>query len=221
MARNALRSSRTRPRTVTQKTGRGRKARKAKAVLERPPSPLGRRTTDDDEIALRRWRGRTEIQSIGSLEPDQAFFGTFATESVTGRSYRVEIRDLVGFTNSCTCMDHRVNGLGTCQHVEGVLAALSRGRVRAFRSAGMVGSPRIEVFLDRREDSAGRITWPAEATPETNAAAARLRPHLLPDGTLPADPERIAALVSAWSTAPADLAKGLRVSAAFSPWLGR
>ena len=35
---------------------------KASAVLERPPQ-LGWRTTDEDEIALRRWRGRKGAQS--------------------------------------------------------------------------------------------------------------------------------------------------------------
>ena len=39
--------------------GRARKS-KAAAVLERSPA-LGWRTSDEDEIGLRRWRGSTEI----------------------------------------------------------------------------------------------------------------------------------------------------------------
>ncbi|HEY6578271.1 MAG TPA: C-terminal helicase domain-containing protein [Rhizomicrobium sp.] len=45
-------------------------------------------------------------------------------KSGTGGTYEVEIRTLDGFANSCGCIDHRVNGLGACKHIEGVLAAV-------------------------------------------------------------------------------------------------
>jgi hypothetical protein len=45
---------------------------RARAVLDRPPpGPQGWRTTDDDEIALRRWRGSTEIVAIEALEAER------------------------------------------------------------------------------------------------------------------------------------------------------
>ena len=37
-------------------------------------------------------------------------------------------------TNSCGCIDHRVNGLGTCKHIEGVLSALKTKHGRAAPS---------------------------------------------------------------------------------------
>jgi hypothetical protein len=40
--------------------------------------------------------------------------------------------------------------LGTCKHIEGVLAALRQGGGRSFRVAAGRGSPRVEVFVDRR-----------------------------------------------------------------------
>ena len=119
-------------------------------MLDRPPPLLGWRTTDEDEVALRRWRGRTEIVAIEALEPNHPFFGTFRVQSGSGGFYEVEIRDLDGFNNSCGCIDHRANGLGTCKHIEGVLAALRQRSARAFRAAATRGTPRIEVFLDRR-----------------------------------------------------------------------
>ncbi|NJO55090.1 MAG: hypothetical protein HC834_00655, partial [Rhodospirillales bacterium] len=97
-----------------------KKGGRARAVLDRP-ALQGWNTTDDEEIALRRWRGTTEIVAIETIEADHPVFGTFRTRSETGGSYEVEIRDLKGFSNSCGCIDHRVNGLGTCKHVEGVL----------------------------------------------------------------------------------------------------
>jgi hypothetical protein len=41
----------------------------ARTVLDRPPALQGWRTTDEEEVALRRWRGRTEIVAIQALEP--------------------------------------------------------------------------------------------------------------------------------------------------------
>ena len=101
--------------------------RRARRVLEKPPV-LGWRTSDEDELNLRRWRGRTEITGIDVLEAEQGPFGTFRVRSPSGNVYEVEIRDLAGRTNSCGCIDHRVNGLGTCKHIEGVLAALRTKR---------------------------------------------------------------------------------------------
>src|SRR5215471_95273 len=141
--RDAPKSAQTRNRKSARK-------RKAKAVLDRPALPPGWHTSDDDEIALRRWRGRTEILSVKAIEPDHPYFGTFRAESASGGSYTVEIRSLDGFVNSCDCIDYRVNGLGTCKHIEGTLAAMSRGRAKSFRGAKAAGSPRVEIFLDRR-----------------------------------------------------------------------
>src|SRR5262249_54701614 len=122
--------------------------RKAKAVLDRPAAP-GWRTSDEDEIQLRRWRGQTDPLEVTSLEWGEPVFATFRVGSVSGSSYDVEIRSLQAFANSCACIDHRVNGLGTCKHIEGVIARLARRGIRAFRQATEAGSARIELFLDR------------------------------------------------------------------------
>ncbi len=45
-----------------------KKPSKARKVLEKPQI-LGWKTSDSDEIELRRWRGRTEIPKIDALEP--------------------------------------------------------------------------------------------------------------------------------------------------------
>src|SRR6267378_5114552 len=109
-----LRESKARgaePAPPPSKAGRTAKRGRARAVLERPPAPQGWRTTDEDEIALRRWRGSTEIVAIEPLEPEQPHFGTFRAQSGSGGFYEVEIRSREGFVNSCGCIDHRVNGL--------------------------------------------------------------------------------------------------------------
>src|SRR5579871_3566198 len=196
--------------------------RKAKAVLERPAAQPGWRTSDEHEIELRRWRGRTEIVSIKALEPDHPYFGTFRAQSVSGSSYEVEIRSLNCRINSCGCIDYRVNGLGTCKHIEGSIAAMARGRAKSFRAAKIAGSPRIEVFLDRRESPVPAIMWPGD-NPGRNFRPARewLAHYVGADGTLSRDPERIGCLIAAWTKAPARIRTMLRVSRHFTPWLDR
>jgi superfamily II DNA or RNA helicase len=196
---------------------RGRKA--ARAVLDRPPAPQGWRTSDAEEIELRRWRGRTEIAGVEALEPD-AVFGTFRVRSDAGGSYEVEIRSLDRHVNSCGCIDHRVNRLGTCKHIEGTLEALRRRGARAFREAAAAGSPRVEIYLDRREAPRPALAWPAKAA-GLRAARAWLAPFLAPDGKPDPEPERIAALIAAWRSAPAAVRRRVRVSRHFGPWLER
>jgi hypothetical protein len=194
-----------------------KRRRKAKAVLDRPPPPPGWNTSDDDEIRLRRWRGCTEILSVKALEPDHPYYGTFRTQSASGGSYDVEIRSLDGFANSCGCIDYRVNGLGTCKHIEGVLAALRRRSARAFRDAAARGSPRVEVFLDRRGGAAPALAWPAGNGRHSNAASGWLAAFVAADGTLASDPGKIESLISDWRVAPANVRRQIRVSQHFAP----
>jgi superfamily II DNA or RNA helicase len=194
---------------------------RARAVLDRPPVPQGWRTTDDEEIALRRWRGRTEIVAIEALEPEQPIFGTFRTRSGNGASYEIEIRSLDGLTNSCGCIDHRASGLGTCKHIEGVLAALRQRSAKAFRAASASGSPRVEVSLDRRDAARPTIAWPVSDGDGPRIARAWLGPFLRSDGTLDNEPEKIAALVAAWQAAPPEVRRCVRISRHFGPWLER
>jgi hypothetical protein len=200
--------------------GKRRPAPKSRTVLDRPPPQRGWKTTDADEIALRRWRGATEIVTIEALEPDAEIFGTFRVRSGTGSSYEVEIRSLVDHANSCGCIDHRVNGLGTCKHIEGVLAAIERKSGKAFRDATKQGSPRIEVFLDRRDSAAPRVAFPASGR-QLAAARSWLASFLTADRRLVADASKIETLISAWHFAPAAVRRRIRVSRHFAPWLDR
>ena len=163
----------------------------ARTVLDRPPALQGWRTTDEEEVALRRWRGRTEIVAIQALEPRQPFFGTFRVQSGSGFFYEVEIRDLDHFSNSCGCIDHRANGLGTCKHIEGVFAALRQRSARAFREAAARGSPRVEVFLDRRGDASPKLMWPRGNRRHANAATKWLAAFIEPDGSKIRDPNKV------------------------------
>jgi superfamily II DNA or RNA helicase len=193
----------------------------ARAVLDRAPSTQGWRTTDEDEIALRRSRGSTEIVAIDALEPEHRIFGTFRTRSETGGSYEVEIRSLDALANSCGCIDHRVNGLGTCKHIEGVLAALRRRGAKGFREAAQRGSPRVEIFVDRRGSPRLTVGWPVSRRAHAQAARSWLGPFLGTDGTLDQDPSAVDALLAAWRSAPAGNRQVIRISRHVDAWLDR
>ncbi|HXW24442.1 MAG TPA: DEAD/DEAH box helicase [Xanthobacteraceae bacterium] len=190
----------------------------ARKVLDRPAPPQGWRTTDEDQIALRRWRGRTEIVAIEQLENEHPFFGTFRTQSGTGGSYEVELRSLDAMSNSCGCIDHRVNGLGTCKHIEGVIAALQRRGAKAVRQASREGSGRIEIFLDRRDPPRLTLTRPANGA-GMQAAWNWLHPFLSADETL--DPDRVEALIEGLPSAPTKIRRLIRVSRHLGPWIER
>ena len=195
-------------------------AKKARVVLDRPPQIQGWNTSDNDEIALRGWRGRTEIAAIEALEPKHPMFGCFRVRSESGNGYDIEIRSLDQRVNSCSCIDHRVNGLGTCKHVEGVLAVLRRQGVRAFETAARAGSERAEIFLDRRERAQPTVAWPESAVGKRTVRA-WLGPCLNADGELIQSADKIAALVAAWPSAPAQVRRLLRLSQHLAPWIER
>src|SRR2546428_8539232 len=88
------------------------------------PSPTDWRTTDADELAKRRLRAREERHRITNLDPAHPVFSNFEVQSPSGMTYRAEIRDVASRQFSCACTDFRINGLGTCKHIEAILLQL-------------------------------------------------------------------------------------------------
>jgi superfamily II DNA or RNA helicase len=74
---------------------------------------------------LRRQFGRDQKFKMKNLGA-QPFFSDFnVTNPQSGNTYRVAIRGGLG-ENRCTCPDFAVNALGTCKHIEFVIARLER-----------------------------------------------------------------------------------------------
>ena len=117
------------------------------------PSPHNWHTTDEDEINRRRARARTEEFRISNTEPHHPIFSNFRVQSGSGLTYSVEVRDVRQRQFACDCVDFRINGLGTCKHVEAVLLHLEARFKRLFRTAEKTGSPRLDVVADPESDS--------------------------------------------------------------------
>ena len=137
--------------------------RKQLKKTHKRPRTTGWLTSDADEIERRRTRGLNERYRIETEAHDNGFFGTYCVHTGNGQNYRVEIRSLSEPINSCQCPDHRVNGLGTCKHIEATLHRLQHRQKRAFQDAAVKGSPLIEIFLDRRD---GQVRIGVEAPEE-------------------------------------------------------
>ena len=107
------------------------------------------RTTDQDEINRRRLRAREEAPQVVNRDPRFPVFSNFDVLSASGVTYSVEIRDLERRQFGCDCVDFRVNGLGTCKHVEAVLDQLETRAPGDYADAVAHGSPRIDLVPDR------------------------------------------------------------------------
>ncbi len=201
---------------------RGTGKTRAKRVIDRAPPLQGWLSDDAEEIERRRWRGQTEILAVEALEPAHPYFGSFRVRSASGGTYDVELRDLTGRLNTCGCADHRVNGLGTCKHIEGTLAALRRRGKRAFAAAARAGSHRVELFVPRDGDATPRLLWPAGtgATGAAEPVRTLLAPLVDANGTLcDTAPATLEALLAASAAADPATQAAIRVSRSIAPWI--
>lgn len=105
-------------------------------------------TSDEEEVARRRERARTEKFVITNTEPAEPVFSNFEVQSASGMRYEVEIRDVAWRQVFCTCTDFRVNRLGTCKHVEAVFDWLEKNHAKALEEAMESGSQRVDIIPD-------------------------------------------------------------------------
>jgi SNF2 family DNA or RNA helicase len=194
------------------------KTKKYRKNPQRRARPSGWSTSDADEIERRRLRGINEAIRVESQTQDSDFFGIYRTHSVGGQAYRVEIRSLAEPINSCDCPDHRVNGLGTCKHIEATLYRLQHRRKRAFQKAADRGSPYIEIYLDRRDHQI-RIRWP-QGSQHRSRARDLLAPFFTNDNTLANEPlDTLPAMERAINASHGAIRRRIRASRELNAWL--
>ena len=127
----------------------------------------------DWQRALRRQFGRDQafvLENTGA----ESFFSEFRVGNPQSKSsYRVAIRGLHAGDNYCSCPDYATNELGTCKHIEFVLARLEKKRgARAAFARGW--QPAFsEIYL--RNDGARAVHFRAGSDcPPAVLKAARL-----------------------------------------------
>lgn len=105
-----------------------RKRRKVKANPKKTP-----RTRKPDHLSLEEWQvalrrefGREQAFQMKNLGEEPVYSEFAVTNPASGRTYRVAIRGEDLGANFCSCPDFAVNALGTCKHVEWLIARLKR-----------------------------------------------------------------------------------------------
>ncbi len=78
----------------------------------------------EEQIDIRRRRAAQEQLRVQNLGRNRVFSDYLVSNPTSGGQYRVSIRGFDLGDNTCECPDFRTNTLGTCKHVEAVLAAL-------------------------------------------------------------------------------------------------
>ena len=174
------------------------------------PSPHDWRTTDEDEINRRRARARMEEFRISNTDPRHPIFSNFRVRSGSGLTYSVEIRDVRRRQFACDCVDFRINGLGTCKHVEAVLLQLQARFKPLFKAAEANGTPRLDLLPDPASDSIRLLN-------ADRRLPAALRNWFHPDGALHKGPPEEA--VEALKQLAAGAVPTLRLSQELAPWL--
>ena len=163
------------------------------------PSKL---TAEEWQRGLRRQFGREQAFGLVNLG-DEPFLSEFRVDNPASKSsYRVAIRGLSPGDNFCACADFATNDLGTCKHIEFVLAKLQkkRGAKQAFAHGWQ--APFSEIWLRYGAQRAVCFRPGADCPP----ALSRLAGRLFVDGVLP--PEHfgeIEALLSAAARAGHEL----------------
>lgn len=170
------------------------------------------RTSDEHEIERRRLRAREEKFRYENLDRRHPICSNFRVHSPSAQEYQVEVRDPRVRSAICSCIDFRINGLGTCKHIEGLWLHLRRRAGAAWAEAQEAGSRRFEVVPDYDADRL-RLQWPPH-----QRLPAVLRRWFDDNGlTLSnVDPEEAAKAFKLFST---DRLPELRVSQEVDRWL--
>jgi hypothetical protein len=118
-------------------------ARDVVSRLRKPPEM----SLEAWQIALRKQFAAELRLTITNVGREPVFSEFVVTNPRTNRTYRVAVRGQELGANFCSCPDFAVNTLGTCKHVEGVLARLRRIRGGKAALAAGFRPAYSEVFL--------------------------------------------------------------------------
>ncbi len=175
--------------------------------------PHGWNTSDEEEIARRVARAELENFDISSDSRDTPFTDWLVSRQ-EGGAYRVEIRSLDTATNSCDCKDFRVNGLGTCKHIEAILLTLRKSKNRKGKPVNYV----VDIYRDGR-DGKVKVRFP-DTMRQTTRIRRLVSSYIDEADSLRGDPlQSMAALHERLLHETARVRRQLRISVHLQHWL--
>ena len=125
-----------------------------------------------EQIERRRQRGLEELARIVN-QGRHPVYSTFEVTSTSERVYTVQVRSLTERLNTCTCPDYRTNTIGTCKHIEGVLANLEKEFAGRWEEFIAQAPPIAQMYVHHAERTTVRITLPFPADEKLAALLAR------------------------------------------------
>jgi SNF2 family DNA or RNA helicase len=124
----------------------------------------------EEQISARRERARAAIQKVLKA-PSGGAYGDYEVRSTSGARYRVAMRGPGVFENYCSCPDFAVNTLGTCKHIEALLAFL-RKKYRTSLERQRYRRERASLSLHYGDTLEVRLRLPERAPAGLQAIAA-------------------------------------------------
>jgi superfamily II DNA or RNA helicase len=112
-----------------------------------------------EQIDRRRKRGLEELAKIIN-RGRHPVYSTFEVASTSERTYTVQIRSLAERLNTCTCPDYCTNTIGTCKHIEGVLANLEKEFAEQWDAFVAQAPPITQMYVHHAERTTIRVTLP-------------------------------------------------------------
>ncbi len=112
-----------------------------------------------EQIDRRRKRGLEEIARIVN-KGQHPVYTTFEVSSTSERTYSVQVRSLTARLNTCTCPDYLTNTIGTCKHIEGVLANLEKQFADKWPEFVAHPPAICQVYVHHAERTTVRVTLP-------------------------------------------------------------
>ena len=112
-----------------------------------------------EQIERRRKRGLEELTKIVN-RGRHPVYSTFEVDSISERAYTVQIRSLIERLNTCTCPDYCTNTIGTCKHIEGVLANLEKEFAEQWDAFVAQAPPITQMYVHHAERTTVRVTLP-------------------------------------------------------------
>ena len=112
-----------------------------------------------EQIERRRKRGLEDLAKIVN-RGKHPVYSTFDVVSTSERAYTVQIRSLTERLNTCTCPDYRTNTIGTCKHIEGVLANLQNEFADRWGEFVTQAPPITQMYVHHAERTTVRVTLP-------------------------------------------------------------
>lgn len=143
-----------------------------------PPHRLSRQHAPEGmalsewQIGLRRQFGREQDFTLENIGDDPVFSDFRVGNAGSGGRYHVGIRGVEAGSNRCTCGDYLTNELGTCKHIEFVLATLERRRGAKQRLRRGATFESSELWLSGGAGRSVRLR-PGTAMPKPLLAEAR------------------------------------------------